>query len=158
MPEARSAAIACSAATTPPFMSAEPRPCTAPPAMSPENGSRAHALRAGAHDVEVAVDAQPRRRRVAAGQGDGGADELGARGLLAGMAGIGPQRREVVLLQARVEAQLGRQRDELHRRGALLAGDAAHPHEAGDVARERRAVEARRGRRSAPRAARAVSR
>ena len=98
-------------------------------------------LAARADDVDVAVDAQPRRRRIAARQGDGGADELRARGLLAGVAGIGPQRREVVLLQARVEAELAGDRDERERRRALLAGDAGHPHEAPGVAGERGAIE-----------------
>ena len=57
---ARTAAIACSAATTPAFMSTDPQPWTRPSATTPANGSCVQRRVAGGDDVEVAVEAQPR--------------------------------------------------------------------------------------------------
>jgi hypothetical protein len=80
---------------------------------------------AGPDDVDVSVQAQPARRL--AGQRDRQAPQLVARRLLARMARVGAQPRQVVLVEVRLEAEAGRQVGEHLERRPLLAGDAGDP-------------------------------
>jgi hypothetical protein len=73
------------------------------------------------------VQAQPARRL--AGQRDRQAPELVARRLLARMARVGAQARQVVLVEVRLEAEAGGQIGERLERRPLPTGDAGDPHQ-----------------------------
>ena len=142
-PERRIAASACSAATTAPFMSTEPRPNRWPSATAPENGSRAHgslpgpttsmwplsAMRPGALPGSVAV-APHSSVRAASSPGWSGWARSAARSC-ACSAAVRP-------------ARVGAGGDEL-RRGALVARHARDADQVGGVARERVEIECGEG-------------
>jgi hypothetical protein len=98
--------------------------------------------RALGHDVDVAVERQPRRIGARPGDADRQPPQLGARRLLAGMSGMRAQRGEVVAVQVGAQAERGRELAEALERRALVAGDAGHLDERGGVAGERAGVDA----------------
>ena len=131
---ARTAAIACSAATTPAFMSTDPQPWTRPSATTPANGSCAQRASPGATTSRWPL----RHRRAAprARQRHPRADELGAGGLLARVPLRTAQCAEVVPIdRGREPARLGERREPLDR-ATLVPGDAPLAHEARHVGGE----------------------
>jgi hypothetical protein len=102
-------------------------------------------LLAGADDVDVAVEADAPRALAAGGDDRLGRDELGARGLLAGMVGMRAQRGQVVLDHRGLQApSLGEVGEQLRRR-ALTPGDAGHAHELGQIVGDRLRIDGSQG-------------
>ncbi len=84
-------------------MSTAPRPCTRPPAIAPDQGPWVHGSVPGATTSTCAVERDPARERAA--ERDREREQLAARRLLAGMAGMRAQGGEVVLDQLGLEAR-----------------------------------------------------
>jgi hypothetical protein len=105
-----------------------------PRAVAPGRAARVHDV-----DVPVEADAAPRP----AGERRGQAPQLGPLGLLAGVARMPAQRREVVGVQIGLEPQGGRGFGEELEHGPLVAGHARHAQRGGRVAGEGAGVERR---------------
>ena len=131
--DSRAAAMACSAATTAPFMSTAPRPCTEPSSIAPDQGPWRHGSEPGA-----TTSTWPLRHSRGAPAGPGSvtvrprSSERSASS--PGVAGKGAQRGEVVLVQLGLEPHARGHLPHQLERGALVARDAGHLHERRHVA------------------------
>ena len=137
---ARSAASACSAATTAPFMSTEPRPCSAAVLERARPRPVPPRRRPGPDDVDVAVERTAARRRRP-GAWPSGPTARRAAPPRPGGRGWRAQRGEVVRVQVGLEPARGGQLGERLEHRPLVAGDARDPQDRRRVAGERAGIQ-----------------
>ena len=145
-PASRSAASACSAATTAALhVDRAAAVHVGRPRSRPTTGRARHGSLPGADDVDVAVERDRPGRVPGSVTVSPSSSSRGASS--PGWSGVGAQRGEVVLVQLGVEPERGGQLAEPLERRALVAGDARHLDQRGGVAGERGARRSRGERR-----------